>query len=272
MGRKQVVPLLSGCLVLALLIFGVWFSLEQSESSEFRADVIDALSVDEDITGFQRALKVREFHFPADFGPHPGFQTEWWYYTGNLDDLQGRHFGFQLTFFRRALKSDIPFGESEWRTNQIYFAHFALTDVAQDKFFSFERFSRGALGLAGARPHPYGIWLENWSVRENGEGLLLSAESGAVFLQLLLKPVKPVVLQGDQGLSRKGSQPGNAPYYFSQTRLSASGTINIESDSFDVSGLAWLDREWSTSALEKSESGWDWFSIQLSDNREIMVF
>jgi predicted secreted hydrolase len=231
-----------------------------------------------DVAGFARALSPRPFSFPADHGPHPGFRTEWWYYTGNVETAAGRHFGFQLTFFRTALAPpDAGAGDraSAWSTRQLYLAHFALTDTVGRRFHTGSRLDRQALDLAGARAAPFRLWLGDWSAAsEAADGLpvrLQAAEDG-VAIDLVLAAEKPVVLQGDRGLSRKGPEPGNASYYYSISRMSARGTVRVDGESFSVSGLAWMDREWSTSALGPDLVGWDWVALQLDDGRDVMVY
>lgn len=224
----------------------------------------------EDDQGYAKALEPREFRFPRDHGPHPEFRTEWWYYTGNLSTREGRRFGFQLTFFRSALAPSMPERASAWATRQAYLAHFTVSDIEGRRFHSFERWSRGALGLAGSQSEPFRVWLEDWSV--TGFPMRLSAREGGVAIDFALQPGKPPVLQGDRGLSRKSEEPGNASYYYSLTRMPASGTIRLGSERFEVSGLAWMDREWSTSSLGKDQVGWDWFAIQLEDGRDLMLY
>ncbi len=289
-----------------------------------------------DVSGFARAEGPRAIVFPDDRGPHNDYQTEWWYYTGNLTAVTGEHFGFQLTFFRRALSPPDQRAEraSAWGTDQVYMAHFALTDVRGGRHYSFERLARGAAGIAGAQADPYRVWLEDWEVAElvptpgmeasaglSGQpaqpakasspdqvlqsgmeasaGLSgqpaqpakasipgnvsddapwrprparLRAAAGDVALDLALSDLKPPVLQGDRGYSRKGPEPGNASYYVSRTRIAAEGTVTVGDRTYAVSGLSWMDQEWSTSALGPEQVGWDWFSIQLDDNTELMAF
>jgi predicted secreted hydrolase len=259
------------CIVSLLLLARIVTSCSDNNDSSQTSNVAQSLSGN-DIAGFARAEVLREFKFPEDFGPHPEFQTEWWYYTGNLSTKDGRDFGYQLTFFRRALRPDKTKRESNWASNQIYFAHFALTDINSGKFYSSERWSRGAAGLAGAQSSPFRVWINNWSIEGDHQTVKLRADDEEVSIELSLKSLKPIVLQGDKGLSQKSSDAGNASYYFSQTRIDSSGTISIEGQNFEVSGLSWLDREWSTSALGENQDGWDWFSIQLDDGREIMLY
>ncbi len=251
---------------------GAWFGLQHPEDEAFRADVIAEMAGDGSNEQFSRAIDPYEFSFPRDYGPHPNFQTEWWYYTGNLKTKTGRHFGYQFTIFRRALDTGKIPGESDWRTNQVYFAHFAVSDIQEEKFHSFEKFSRGALGLSGAQAEPYMVWLDDWQVFKEGEEYVLLAKEGQVALQLKMTLEKPTVFQGDDGLSRKSEDEGNASYYYAQTRLASEGVIEVGSQRFEVTGDSWLDREWSTSAFKRGESGWDWFSVQLEDNREVMLY
>lgn len=235
---------------------------------------IEALQAPAD-SGFARVTAPRAFQFPRDHGPHPEYKTEWWYYTGNLEAENGEHFGFQLTFFRQGLAPEAPGAPgraSDWGTRQAYMAHFALTRASDDRFVSAERFSRGATGLAGAQADPYRVWLEDWAAEADGDAVRLRAVNSDDRLELRVRPVKPVVLQGDQGLSQKSDEPGNASSYYSLTRLEADGALTIDGQTYRVSGTAWLDREFGTSALGPDSVGWDWFAFQLADNREIMFY
>jgi predicted secreted hydrolase len=231
-----------------------------------------------DPAGFARATAPRPFSFPADHGPHPEFRTEWWYYTGNLETATGRHFGFQLTFFRTALAPPAaPAGEtaSAWSTRQLYLAHFALTDTAGRRFHAWSRLDREALGLAGARAAPFRVWLGDWSAESEaaaGLPVRLRAAEGGIAIDLVLAAEKPVVLQGDGGLSRKGPEPGDASYYYSLSRMSARGTVRVQDEPLAVTGLAWMDREWSTSGLGPDLVGWDWLALQLDDGRDVMIY
>jgi predicted secreted hydrolase len=229
-----------------------------------------------DGAGFARALEPRGFQFPVDHGPHLDFQTEWWYYTGNLTTSEGDHLGYQLTFFRRGLSPTAPRRASAFGTNQIYFAHLALTDVAGREHTSFERFSRGAAGLAGARGEPFAVWIEDWraeALDAAGSVVRLTAAQDGLVLELTLEATKAIVAHGDAGLSRKSDVPGNASYYLSFTRLATTGRITLpDRGPIEVSGESWFDHEWSTSALGAGAVGWDWFSLQLGDGQELMYF
>lgn len=253
----------------AALIYSFW---PAAQDEDLNAVVV---STPISIEGFRRAEGVAPLNFPADFGPHPDFQTEWWYYTGNLETADGRHFGYQLTFFRRGLlpPSQVPGRESDWATNQIYMAHFTLTDVDGESFLAYERFSRGAAGLAGAQADPYRVWLEDWQVKLTGPNTYqLTAANENIAIDLTLTDEKGPILQGDQGYSQKGAEPGNASYYYSQPRLVSVGSVRIGDETFAVSGLSWKDHEYSTAVLAADEVGWDWFSLQFSDGYELMLY
>jgi predicted secreted hydrolase len=271
-------------LVLLLAIAGSlwWWQDSPRATAEVRASLLPLLT-EEDASGFARATEPGAIEFPRDLGPHPDYQTEWWYYTGNLEAADGRPFGFQLTFFRRALTPPgaltpsgaltSPDGGSAWRTNQVYLGHFALTDVAGGNFYYEERFSRGAAGLAGAQAVPYRVWLENWYAEEIGPGQVrLYARTDEVTLDLTLTQTLPPVLHGDRGLSPKGPEPGNASYYYSIVRQETAGKVTVQGQEHAVSGLSWKDHEYSTSALPPGAVGWDWFSLQLDDGSALMFF
>ena len=225
--------------------------------------------------GYARAHTPRPFRFPDDHGPHPEFRTEWWYFTGNLDGADGRPFGYQLTFFRIAQSPKPVSPDSPWRANTLYMAHFTVSDIAQGAFHDHERLSRGAMGLAGADPGTLHLWLDDWSATPTapaGLPVRLRAAQGEVAIDLRLARGKPPVPHGDRGLSRKSAEPGNASYYYSLTRMPTEGVITVGRERFTVSGLSWMDREWSTSALGPDQAGWDWYALQLSNGQELMFY
>lgn len=227
--------------------------------------------------GFERAFEAREFRFPEDHGPHPDFRNEWWYLTGNLEAADGRRLGFQVTFFRNALAPPAeapPEPLSAWRGNDIWMAHAALTHAGGGRHYAVERFSRENPGLAGARTEPFEVWLEDWRLFSPAGGFpwQLDVETEDFSLGLTFDPMKAPVLQGENGLSRKSAEPGNASYYYSLTRLATQGQIVVAGETYAVEGLSWLDREWSTSALAADQSGWDWFSLQFDDGSELMYY
>ena len=225
--------------------------------------------------GFVSADGSRPLSFPADFGAHPDFRTEWWYHTGNLETAEGRHFGFELTVFRVGLLSptaDLP-DDSTWFSRDIYFAHFAVSDITNDRFYAFQRYSRPRPDLAGGQSDPYRVWLEDWSITERAPGTYqLRAEQEELSLDLTLTDEMGVILNGESGYSRKGQNPTNASYYYSQPRLRADGSLKVGSNTYSVQGLAWNDHEFSTGVLDEDQIGWDWFSLQFEDGRALMLF
>lgn len=274
MTRKIVIGFVVIVALIGVAIIGVSRSQGEQQPA-YSADVVAALSSG-DTTGFARAATVRDFKFPQDFGPHPDFQTEWWYYTGNLATQDGRRFGFEFTIFRRALAPTLPARQSEWATNQIYFADLAVSDIGASQFYPRERFSRGAVGLSGATVDPrFHVWIEDWTMtaqNDDATTVHLKAADGPIALDLTTQQSKPPTLEGDQGLSAKSADAGNASYYYSLTHLDTSGTIIVNGTSYTVSGVAWQDHEFSTSVLSKDAVGWDWFALQLDNNREIMLY
>ncbi|MDH3279873.1 MAG: carotenoid 1,2-hydratase [Gammaproteobacteria bacterium] len=248
---------------------------------QFKRSIADTLSDSGIDGGFRRARRMQTFRFPADHGAHPEFRNEWWYLTGNLATPDRRRFGYQVTLFRSALSPDTPHSRSAWATNQVYLAHVAVTDVARRRFHSAERIGRGALGLAGAETEPVRLWLDDWSIVERSEPIpgcrdclaaAVNIGEREFALSLSLTALKAPALHGDRGLSAKGPSNQNASYYYSYTRMATRGTITVDGTPVPVRGSSWFDHEWSTSALSPGQSGWDWFSIQLSDDTEVMLF
>ena len=233
-----------------------------------------------DTVGYARAETVRAFEFPADHGPHPAFKAEWWYVTGNVraTDGTGRRFGIQFTVFRSALTPDTAAARaSGWATNQLYMAHVAVGDLAAGRFYDAERFARGAAGLAGASADPVAAFLGTARLEATGPAdgpvpLRLRGDADGAAFDLRARPLKPIVLQGDRGLSQKGAGAGNASYYYAQTRMATTGTVTVGGEAVPVEGLTWLDREWSTSALGDGQVGWDWFALHLDDGRDVMLY
>ena len=263
------------------------YVMTQDDGTAIESSVALAEAMGGDTTGYARATKVHDFTFPEDHGPHPDFKTEWWYFTGNLQAQSGRRVGYELTIFRVAMTppdsggspirraSTNPADTSSWAAKQFYMAHFAVSDIAGEEIHTFERFSRGAAGLAGAQADPFRVWLEDWSmtgVQEGAFPMRIRAAEDDIAIDLTVDPTKPRVLQGDRGLSQKGPGEGNASYYYSYTRLATDGQVVIESDTLSVTGQSWMDREWSTSALGENQVGWDWFALQLDDGRDLMYY
>ena len=258
-----------------LLILGACEDPEPSRATDAAdTDVMRTELGGEPQQGFARAERPRDFDFPADHGPHPEYRNEWWYLVGNLTDTDGRRYGVHVTFFRIALAPGEETRESAWATRQVWMAHLALSDVSNERHHQAERFARdGAIGLAGAEPDGARIWLEDWELARDDDGdWHLEAATDDFAVALSFTPRRPPVLHGDQGLSQKSAAPGNASYYYSKPRLESAGTIASDGEAREVTGSAWLDREWSTSVLGVEQEGWDWFALQLDDGTDIMVY
>ena len=221
---------------------------------------------------FQPALPGYRYEFPRDFFNHPGYQTEWWYYTGNLQAAEGKKFGFELTFFRQGISRD-PSKSSPWDLRDIYFAHFAISDLDGKQFFHTERTNRAGPGIAGADATQQKIWNGNWSVVFSAlSERHLTAFADSFALDLTLQSQKPPVFHGENGVSQKSAGPGRASHYFSETRLAAMGAITVEAHHYQVSGLAWMDHEFFSQQLNVDQAGWDWLSLQFDDRTELMLF
>jgi predicted secreted hydrolase len=217
--------------------------------------------------------------FPRDHGPHPGYRTEWWYYTGNLKSKNGNRYGFQLTFFRFQISPpgsirDWPNPPSAWRTQQIYLGHAAISDISAKHHMQAEVVSREALGIAGGGQNKdeTSIFIHRWLLHIESEHHIIKVTADDFAFELTLTPAKSPVLHGDAGYSRKGSTPERASCYYSFTRLRTKGTLSKAGETESVEGFSWMDREFSSAVLEPGLGGWDWFSLQLSDNTEIMVY
>jgi len=228
-----------------------------------------------DAGSFERALTPREFEFPRDHGAHPTFAHEWWYLTGHLAAPSGERFGFELTFFRVGLARAAPTAAadaSHWRAQQMYVAHFAVTDIDRGQFRFQERYAREALGLAGAEASPLKVWVDDWSLAAAGGTWQIRAAARGYALDAQMTAERAPVLNGEQGLSQKSSAPGDANYYYSIPRLAVRGELVHDGHTLVVSGSAWLDREWGSGGLDADEAGWDWFALQLADGSELMFY
>jgi len=220
---------------------------------------------------YHDALPGYHYQFPRDHFEHEDFRTEWWYYTGNVTSAAGERFGFELVFFREGeRKGDTQ--ASPWAVNDLYLAHAALTDARGKRFLYNERLNRAGPGIAGASFDKQRVWNGNWSAQWSRESQTLDAVTDGFRFHLALKPEKPLVIQGLDGLSQKARGRGRASYYVSFPLLSAVGTIETAGKSYIVTGRAWMDHEWFTEQLAPDQVGWDWFSVQLDNGTELMLF
>ena len=219
---------------------------------------------------YRHALPGHHYQFPRDHFDHPDFQTEWWYYTGNVRTAPGHAYGFELVFFRQAKRRGPSDNPSVWRADDLYLANLALTDIDGRRFLYRKRLNRAGPGIAGASLEEGRIWNGNWQSKWDltNDTQLLSAVAEGIRFQLRLTPGKPVVIHGAGGVSQMGAGAGHASYYTSFPLLAVEGTLNGER----VTGAAWMDHEWFTTLLDADQRGWDWFSIQLQDRTELMLF
>jgi len=221
------------------------------------------------------ALPRRTLVFPRDHGAHPELRTEWWYVTGQArtPGAGGREFGFQVTFFRTRVDATQSM-QSAFAAKQLIFAHAALTDVQGRKLWHDQRIAREGFGAAGADVMDGAIRLRDWSLtRRPADGAWLARLPGGDFsLDLVCEPTQPPLLQGDQGLSRKGPEPQQASYYYSLPQLATRGRISLKGQTLEVTGQAWLDHEWSEALLHPDAVGWDWIGMNLLDGNALTAF
>ncbi|MBI5967265.1 MAG: carotenoid 1,2-hydratase [Deltaproteobacteria bacterium] len=248
---KHIVPL--------FLLFAIWVAGTSAAQGE-----------DE----WKRVIGPRVWAFPKDHGAHPEYRTEWWYFTGNLKDDAGSRYGYQLTFFRQGIRREVPSLASTWDIRDLYLAHFAITDVSRGRFRFLERISRAGPGLAGAQTDGMDVWVLNWSVRMKRSAIFLEASGFDMELELELTPGKPLVLHGLNGVSKKGPAEGQASYYTSFTNLKTQGFLKTHSGGSRMvaKGRSWFDHEFGSNQLSPDQKGWDWFSLHLSDGRDMMIY
>jgi predicted secreted hydrolase len=227
-----------------------------------------------DAEGFAPVVPGKTFAFPDDHGPHPDYRIEWWYVTANLADPTGAAFGAQWTLFRQAMQ---PGAQQEgWANQQIWMGHAAVTRADTHRYS--EAFARGGVGQAGVEAMPFLAWIDSWQMRgldrmrdDTIAPIELTASGTDFSYTLRLDADRALVLQGDAGYSRK-SERGQASYYFSQPYFRAAGSITIDDKPVEVTGQAWMDREWSSQPLASDQSGWDWFSLHLGSGEKLMLF
>lgn len=220
---------------------------------------------------WKQASRDYVVRLPADHASHPAYRIEWWYYTGNVETEGGRRFGYQVTFFRVGVDRT-PVNPSAWSVRDLLMAHVAVTDVQGGRHMFAERLSRAGVGWAGASERDLRVWNDDWEVRLEYGRHRLQARDPRFAIDLLLAEDRPPVLHGERGYSQKGSAAGNATHYYSLTRMPTEGSITLEGERYTVTGHSWMDHEFGTSFLEPAQQGWDWFSLQLSDGADLMVF
>jgi len=220
---------------------------------------------------FRQALPGYTFSFPRDHYAHEDFRTEWWYYTGHLRSKGGEEYGYQVTFFRSGL-AEARDNPSRWAARNLYLAHFAVSDIPRKSFRYFERVNRAGLGQAGASETEFRVWVGDWEVSGDGARQRLKAKEGEFALDLHLASQKSPVIHGENGVSRKGEGRGHASHYYSLTRLKTEGTLTVRGKPLEVTGQSWMDHEFGSTQLNPDQVGWDWFSLQFEDGRELMLY
>lgn len=220
---------------------------------------------------YRVALPGYRYEFPRDHFNHPDFQTEWWYYTGNLQTAEGRHFGFELTFFREGVSKDAT---GVWDVGDVWMAHLALSDMDGNRFLHTQRLNRAGAGIAGADLAQRRVWNGNWETQWSPDfkSQTLRAVADRFSFELAVRTEKPPVIHGVNGVSQKSEGVGHGSHYISFTRLLTNGSITLDGKKFNVTGLSWMDHEFFTEQLAPDQSGWDWFSLQFDDGTELMLF
>jgi predicted secreted hydrolase len=221
---------------------------------------------------YQLALPGRELSFPADHYSHPEFRTEWWYYTGHLRTDSGKSYGYQVTFFRFGVRDRQNDMKEKPFFTDLYMAHFALSDLDAKKFVYRERINRGYGDRAGAAIDRYRVWNEDWSVEGDEKHHRILVNDRGTMLKLSLRSFKPPVLHGDRGHSQKGEGEGRASYYYSLTRMQTEGELTVGGKTEKVRGQSWMDHEFGSNQLREDQVGWDWFSIPLDNQTELMLY
>jgi predicted secreted hydrolase len=220
---------------------------------------------------YRPALPGYVYQFPRDHGSHSEYKLEWWYYTGHLRADGGREFGYELTFFRAGVDNRVE-SASAWTINDLYMAHFAITDIAGGQFLYEEKLNRAGPGIAGAAKEDLDVWNENWSARGSGEKVMLRAKGKSMAVDLVLDPLGPPVIHGTDGVSQKAAGEGHSSHYYSIPRLKTEGTLVIGDLKFSVTGESWMDHEFGTNQLGQSQIGWDWFGLQLDNGINLMLY
>jgi predicted secreted hydrolase len=254
-------------------VFGFFCALTLAAPVFAQAGAQGFAGMGSDAENFEKVLAGKPLAFPRDLGAHTGFRTEWWYVTANLTDESGAAYGAQWTLFRSA---SAPGDEQPgWANKNVWMGHAAVTTEKEHLFA--ETFARGGVGQAGVTTHPFRAWIDDWffaSARDDAQNLshaTLSASGAGFRYTFDLTADKPLVPQGDKGFSLK-SDDGRASYYFSQPFYRIQGALILRGKEVKVSGLAWMDREWSTQYLAASQKGWDWFSLHFDDGQKLMLF
>ena len=216
-----------------------------------------------------------QYEFPRDHHAHRDFKTEWWYFTGNVLDEHNQRYGYELTFFRQGIRSLAQRDPkvSRFVVDDLKFAHFTLTDVNGRKFRFEQKTSRGAFGESGFDDGKRIAWIDDWTLALNDDGLFdLLATSPEMTAHLHLRPSKPPVVHGENGISVKAAGPGHASHYYSCTRCITTGELHLAGARHAIRGESWFDHEWATNELAPGQAGWNWICVQWEDGTELMLY
>ena len=220
---------------------------------------------------YRLAVPGYEYEFPRDHGSHPDYKLEWWYYTGHLDAVDGRRFGYELTFFRLGMDTRAE-NPSSWNIHDLHVTHFALSDLSEGTFRFYERLNREGPGIARSSTRTLDVKNGSWSATLEDDVMKLRAYAGGILLELALTSSKRPIVHGLNGVSQKGEGVGQASHYYSMTRMATTGLLSIDGVAVDVSGESWMDHEFGTNQLAPEQIGWDWFSVQLDNGEELMLY
>ncbi|CAN5395856.1 lipocalin-like domain-containing protein [soil metagenome] len=227
----------------------------------------------ESSVSYTPAVPGYEFTFPRDHGSHPDFRTEWWYFTGNIQDAEGHPFGYEFTIFRNAAAPVSEASTSPLAATQIYLAHFAISDIGDRQHQAWERIGREGFGQGAASTETLDAHVGAWTMKMDADGTIhLLAKEDDVEINVTLSAEKPYVIHGENGVHQKSEGAGHASHYISNTRMRTDGTITWRGKSHSISGASWMDHEFGSSQLTAEEVGWDWFALQLSTGEEVMVY
>jgi predicted secreted hydrolase len=219
-----------------------------------------------EVEGFSTPAPDPVFEFPADHGPHPDYRIEWWYLTANLEDADGTPYGLQWTLFRSALA---PYDVEGWDSPQLWMGHAAIT--TETDHYVAERLARGGIAQAGVVTDPFVAWIDDWVLEGDWQTMQMRATGTDFSYDMNLTATGPLVFHGDDGYSVK-SAAGQASYYYSQPFFDIAGTLRLPTGDVQMTGNAWLDREWSSQPLADNQTGWDWFSLSFDDGAKLMGF
>lgn len=255
------------------LVFLSGISAQAQSAAKVQAQsTVDVQTPSQAPAKYKLALPGYKYSFPRDHASHDEFKTEWWYYTGHLKAEDGSRYGYELTFFRSAMNPPRAIAKGSWTVNNIYMAHFAVSDLNAKRFYYKEKLTRPGVKFAGSDTTQYSVWNEQWKAGLSGKGQSLQASTPEYAIDLTLDSDKPPAIHGENGVSQKANCVGCASHYYSFTRLNSKGTITINGKRIPVTGLSWMDHEFGSNQLTKDQVGWDWFSIQLDDKSEIMLY